>query len=874
MGQGRVGDQKDQDERAPGAASYDVETLLAMLEQARDAIGILNTDGTIRPGPRGFLGFTPDELTGRFALEFLHPDDVDNATARMLDAMSTAGPTPPLQARMRHADGSWRWFEMTAINMIDDPRVGGLVFNGRDITALKEAEEEARRAEARWHSLSRSATERAAILDASGTVVFTTSDGSGMGHQPWSAPTIKGRILELLHPDDVDEVAKRLPEIVSTQGPSPSFLVRMRNGAGEWIWMEVTPDNQLHNPDVAGVIVTTRDVNEREQAMRRLQEETRVLETLHTIGRRLAAELDLDTLLQEVTDAGTSVTDAAFGAFFHNAKGPEGDNYIVYAVTGVPKEVVANFPVRAAGLFGPTFAGVGPVRIGDVWADARLGTEGPNPLGVRSFLGVPVISRSGEVHGALFFGHPEPGVFTERGERLAVGIAAHAAIAIDNARLFQAAQREVEARSQAEAELAHQSTHDPLTGLPNRVLVRDRISQALAHLDRGGHSVAVLLLDIDRFKVVNDSLGHAIGDRILMSVAERLREALRPGDTVARLGGDEFALVCDHINGELDAVGVADRVATAFTEPFVVGALELSVTASVGIAMATEKGSDPDSLLRDADAVMYRAKARGGNRWEIFDVGLRDRAVERLRVETSLRRALAAQEVVLYLQPIVDLETGSIVGAEGLARWEHNDRGIVLPGEFVPVAEESGLVVRLGEQMLHQGCRVLGEWADDPAAEGRTLSINVSALQLSQGDVVGSVRRALGLAGADPRRLSLEITETALMHDVDAAGDVLRRLRALGVHLWVDDFGTGYSSLIHLRRLPLDGLKIDRSFVAGLVTQEEDRMIVGGIINLAHSLGLVALAEGVETEQQAEHLRRLGCDLAQGYLWSPAMPRL
>jgi diguanylate cyclase (GGDEF)-like protein/PAS domain S-box-containing protein len=857
------------------AAAFAPETLLALLQHARDAIGILEPDGTIRHGPFGFLGFTPEELAGRFALELVHPDDVGDATSLMLDAMSTAGPTPPFRARMLHADGSWRWYEMTAVNMVDDPHVRGLVFNGRDIHALKEAEDEAERSERRWRALAgASATERVTVLDAEGTIIFSTSNGLNLDHDPWDPSTMADRMFELLHPDDIGDVAGRIAAIAATPGPSEAFLVRLQAGDGRWLWVEAMPNNQLHNPDVGGIVITTRDVHEREEAMRRLHDETRVLESLHAIGRRLAAELDLDTLLQEVTDAGTDVTDAAFGAFFHNAQGQEGNSYLLYAVTDAPRDVVADFPLRAPDLFGHIFSGAAPVRIDDLRTHHRFDAPAVNPLGVRSFLGVPVVSRTGEVHGGIFFGHPEPGVFTERGERLAVGIAAHAAIAIDNARLYQSAQHEIEARGQAEAELAHQATHDLLTGLPNRRLLRDRLAQALAHCERSGHAVAVLLLDLDRFKVVNDSLSHAVGDRVLIGVAERLREALRPSDTVARLGGDEFALVCENLNGQLDAVGVADRVASALAEPLMVGTTEITVTASVGITMAAAPDTDPDTLLRDADAVMYRAKARGGNRWEIFDAGLRDQVVDRLRVETALRRGLSAHEIALYVQPIVDLQTGATVGGEGLARWEHAGRGIVMPDDFISIAEDSGLVIPLGEQMLQQGCTLLGRWAKDPATADHTLSVNVSARQLVHGDLVGAVRRSLALAGADPSRLSLEITETVLMEDVAAAGEVLRRLRSLGVHLWVDDFGTGYSSLIHLRRLPLDGLKIDRSFVAGLDTEEEDRVIVGSIIKLAHSLGLVALAEGVETEQQADHLRRLACDLAQGYLWSPAMPTM
>jgi diguanylate cyclase (GGDEF)-like protein/PAS domain S-box-containing protein len=876
VGRGQAGGQGGREESlAREAGEFRVEALLAMLRLVPDAIGVVEPDGSIRRGPNGFLGYTADELAGRFALDLLHPDDVGEASVRMLDAMADPAPTPPLRARVAHADGSWRWFEMTSINMVDDPDVGGLVFIGRDVTALKEAEDKAARAERWWSNLGRSATERVTILDRDGHVVFTTSDGQNLGYDGWGAKEMAGSIVDILHPDDLAAVAAQFADMVAAPGLGTPMLVRLKAADGRWLWIEVLPNNQLDNPDVGGLIITTRDVTEREVAMERLRDETRMLERLHTVGQRLAAELDLDTLLQEVADAATDVTGAAFGAFFHRAVGPDGEPYVVYAVSGATKDAAAKFPQRAPVLFYPPFEGQGIVRVDDVTQDPRFDPSDPNPLGTRSFLGVPVMSHRGEVHGALFFVHPEPHAFSERAERLAVGIAAHAAIAIDNAHLYQAAQKELQARKAAQAQLVHQAAHDPLTGLPNRLLVRDRLEQALAHQTRSGGAVAVLMLDLDRYKVVNDSLGHAAGDLVLMEVAHRLGTVVQPGDTVARLGGDEFVLVCENLNGELDAVGIADRIASAFTEPFSVGVADLTVTAAIGIAMATDHStSDADSLLRDSDAVMHRAKGRGGNRWEIFETGLRESIVERLRVETALRQGLDGQEIVMHLQPIIDLSDGRVVGAEGLARWVQTDGSIVMPDAFIPVAEESGLVVPLGDQMLHHGCRQLSSWADDATTSDRTLSVNVSALQLVHGDLTGAVHRALGLTGADPRQLSLEITETALMGDVDAAGAVLRGLRALGVHLWVDDFGTGYSSLVYLRRLPLDGLKIDRSFVAGLEHVEEDRVLVAGIINLAHSLGLVALAEGVETEAQAATLRDLGCDLAQGYLWSPAAPSI
>jgi diguanylate cyclase (GGDEF)-like protein len=378
----------------------------------------------------------------------------------------------------------------------------------------------------------------------------------------------------------------------------------------------------------------------------------------------------------------------------------------------------------------------------------------------------------------------------------------------------------------------------------------------------------VLLFDLDRFKVVNDSLGHAAGDQLLVQVAARLEHIVRPGDTVARMGGDEFIMVCEDLNGEIDAIGIADRVAEALAAPFPLEDAEVTVAASVGIAVGAGDGHTSASLVRDADAAMYRAKERGRNRWELFDEGLRTRAVKRLTLENDLRRALERDELRLHFQPIVSVAEGGVVGVEALVRWERQGTGLATPSEFIRVAEETGLVVPLGDWVLTETCRRINQGLLD----GITASINVSARQLQQSDMVATIQQALHQSSVDPSRLCIEITESVLMEDVESAVLMLEELRSLGIKMWVDDFGTGYSSLAYLRRLPIDGLKIDRSFVAGLTKGAEDSAIAAGVVSLAHSLGMTALAEGVESDDQLAMLSDLGCDLAQGYRWTPPLP--
>ncbi|MFF5289387.1 putative bifunctional diguanylate cyclase/phosphodiesterase [Paractinoplanes globisporus] len=415
--------------------------------------------------------------------------------------------------------------------------------------------------------------------------------------------------------------------------------------------------------------------------------------------------------------------------------------------------------------------------------------------------------------------------------------------------------------------LAQEATHDTLTGLPNRVLALDRLGQALK---RG--RVSVLFIDLDRFKPINDSLGHHAGDQVLIEIARRLTTVLHGVDTVARLAGDEFLVIC---TGAEVPENVAELIVAELSRPIVTGtgaaAREVTVGASVGIAYA--HGSTeltPEDLVRDADVAMYRAKQRGRGRAEVFDDTLRTAVELRLRTQEDLRHAIGGGQIRPHFQPIVDGVTAAVVGFEALARWQHPTRGLLGPADFIELAEETGLIVPLGAEILAQACAQAVRWQRD--RPGRRLSVNVAGAQLADPSFVATVSAVLGDTGLEPHLLSLEITETTLMADTEAAVETLRAIAALGVHLALDDFGTGYSSLTYLRRFPVEALKIDRSFVAGIGQDREDEAIVGMILNLSRALGLQVVAEGVETAEQIDQLRRWGCPLMQGFYFGRPMP--
>lgn len=423
---------------------------------------------------------------------------------------------------------------------------------------------------------------------------------------------------------------------------------------------------------------------------------------------------------------------------------------------------------------------------------------------------------------------------------------------------------------QSEARLSHEALHDSLTGLPNRALFMDRLGRALERARRyDDYGFAVLFLDLDGFKVVNDSLGHTLGDRLLVRIAWRLTDGLRAADTVARLGGDEFVVLLESVRETQDAVAAAERVLAQLAQPFELDEHRVFISASIGVVTSSPGYVRADNVLRDADIAMYHAKSLGKARYAVFDAHMHARAVQRLSLESELREAIERQEFYLTYQPILDLQRRRLSGFEALLRWRHPVRGVVPPGDFIPVAEETGLIVPIGQWVLHEACRQLAEWQAHFGCDLLfTVSINLSALQFRQVNLAQQVAETLAVTGLSAQCLKLEITESAIMEDVQAAIAMLNQLRALGVQVQIDDFGTGYSSLSYLHRFPVDTLKIDRSFIRRIGADGDNVEIVRTIITLAHNLGMSVIAEGLETPEQLERLTCLDCEQGQGYLIS------
>jgi diguanylate cyclase (GGDEF)-like protein/PAS domain S-box-containing protein len=434
----------------------------------------------------------------------------------------------------------------------------------------------------------------------------------------------------------------------------------------------------------------------------------------------------------------------------------------------------------------------------------------------------------------------------------------------------QKLKKEIRERQRVEAQLLHNSLHDILTSLPNRALFMDRLERSLMQTKKRKDCLtAILFLDLDRFKLVNDSLGHIFGDQLLREIAHRLKRCLREEDTVARFGGDEFTILLENIQDINEATQIAQRVQEELTLPFILNKHEVFTTVSIGIALSSNGSEQPEEVLRNADIAMYRAKNLGRAKYSVFDTAMHSQAVELLQLETDLRRAIERQEFHLYYQPIFSLSTGKISGFEALVRWQHPERGLISPTEFIPLTEETGLIVPLGAWIIYSACHQMRVWQQQfPTSEPMTISVNISGRQFFQFELVEQIAQVLQETNLDARSLKLEITENVIMENTHSATSTLQRLKTLGVQLHMDDFGTGYSSLSYLRRFPIDTLKIDRSFVSQMGVDDESLAIVQTIVTLAHNLGMSVTAEGIETAAQVALLQTMKCEFGQGYLFS------
>ena len=676
----------------------------------------------------------------------------------------------------------------------------------------------------------------------------------GYTAQEWCADP--GLWRARLHPDDAEAVLAAEDAQRCEASDAEAMEYRMLHRDGRTVW--VRDDARLvHAGDGTarwhGVL---SDITDRKLAELQLERSAAQHAVVAALGEHALEGVSALELAQEALTAAVELLDVEVGAIIELTEDRSAFRFLVSH--GLSPDVTSA-TMSASEATQPGYAlAHGRLIVTDWQTERRFAPSGPLlAAGVRCGMSI-VIEGQSRPFGVLGLHSTRPRTFS----RIDTDFAQAMANVLGDA--FE--------RKLTEDHIRHRALHDPLTGLPNRTLFMDRLGHALKHLRRRESCAAILLLDLDDFKLVIESLGHDVGDELLAAVAPRLKQTVRGSDTVARFGADQFGVLLDDVGGEHDAVEMAERIAAVFTRPFVLGGEEHFVTTSIGISLALG-GERAEDLVRDADAAMHRAKERGRARYELFDERIRGRALSRLRVENDLRRALERDELTLDYQPIVALRDRRVVGVEALVRWEHPERGRVAPLEFIPIAETNGLIEPIGRWVLERACRQAASWCEQrPDAAPISVAVNLSAVEFENRNLPETVATTLRAANLDPALLALEITERAMMGQTDELTATLAALKQVGVRLILDDFGTGYSSLSYLSRLPLDVLKVDRSFIDGLGTERRDTAITEAIVAMSHALSLAVVGEGAETDRQIAELARLGCDLVQGYHFSRPVP--
>ena len=729
------------------------------------------------------------------------------------------------------------WTRIVPLRGGPDSPVAGVLALTVDVT---EREARGARRESSFSALSPIPTIE---MDAAGTTMRANPAFARLLRTPVDK-LIGQKSSQLVHPDDADETVERARALMRGDGASTSGECRWLRGDGTILHgsyhLTIVRDATGQPERFFAQFV---DDTERHNALLRLEQRMNEQRVVTALGDRALAGIPFEDLLQEAVAGIADVLGAARVAYSE----VDGAEYCLRAGIGWPEGLIGFPRPVTPDLFAGLLAAAREERV-YTEVEANLLRDGGITSGLTVVVGDPPAPLG--VLGA-YFQDDRPHDAGAGGFMRSV---AHV--------LATAAER-----LRAEERARHDSLHDALTGLPNRELLRDRLQQALARLGGNGSRLAVLLLDLDDFGLVNDGHGHGIGDELLGEVAARLRGLLGPVDTIARFGGDEFAVVAESVHDENAAERLAQDLGGAFVRPFAVAGEPHFVSVSLGVVVASGEGTlrGADELLRDADAALHRAKERGRGVYELFDPRTRARVVSRIKIESELRAALERDELRVEYQPYFDLTTGRAVGAEALVRWQHPDRGLIPPGEFIPVAEETGLVVPLGEWVMRRALTDLAAWRDEHHWAGEFgVTVNVSARQVHGCGLTGTIASLLAETGVPAARLGLEITEGLLLDDSAATRQSLADLSATGARLLLDDFGTGYSSLSYLSRFPVDALKIDRAFVNDLAS-DAGGPIVAAIVGLAQALAIDVIAEGIETEEQAERLRWIGCNHGQGF---------
>ena len=802
-------------ENSDGALRASESEMAALFNAMRDPVFVIDSQGVYQKvfAQDGSLLAQPQAaLVGHSLLEVFSAEIAAEFQA-VIDEVQQSGQLRRLQYPLI-LEGEEKWFSASVTSM-DGDRV---LWIARDVTESHLKREEMQRREQLFRLLTENSSDCIGVHAIDGRMLYISPVVERIyGYNP--DELLGQNVFEKVYPAHREMLAQTIGRLVAQPGLRETCSYQILNKAGDWVWTETTGH------------VLRRDNGELE---------------IHSVTRDISERRESEEALRQAEEKYRSIFENAVEGIFQTT--PDG-HYLdanpslarIYGYDSVDE-------LRA------TFSDIA----GQLYIDPRRRAEF-----------VELMENQGEVSNF------ESQIRRKDGSLIWISENARAVRDEGGAIIYyEGTVEDITATRDNKERLLHDALHDRLTGLSNRALFMDRLEQAFARLERHPDLLfAVLFLDFDRFKNINDSLGHLAGDQLLKAISQRLQECLRPGDTVSRFGGDEFALLLEDVKDLGGATLVAERVQNAMRQPFQLGSQQVFSSASIGIALGHGDYERAEDLLRDADMAMYRAKARGKARHEVFDAEMHTRAVALLQLETDLRWAIERDEFRLYYQPIVKLEGGAIVGFEALIRWQHPQRGLVSPAEFIPIAEETGWIVPIGKWVLQEACAQLAQWQAEVGAEmPLSMSVNLSGKQFSQPDLIELIEVTIREAGIAPNSLKLEITESAIMEDAQTVTNRLLELRKLGVKLGLDDFGTGYSSLSYLHRFPLDTLKIDRSFVARLLEDGENREIVRTIVTLGKNLGMDVVAEGVEEAQQLSDLRGLDCQHGQGYFFARPLP--